>query len=198
MSEPSKPKAKRKEPIGFRVKYDGGVPIMHPATASDAERVKPYLRGGDLVFCDFRKPRNYGFHRLAHAIGRMLVENIDGFDHLTPHEALKRVQMEAGAGCETIMVDINTVWSDVMKWIRDNMGDAYVQVLRLALEAIGIKSRQIPVHVPRSLSYESMDQGEFHEVVKTICKYVSRRYWPSLTPEAIEEMAEAMKGDLHP
>jgi hypothetical protein len=44
--------------------------------------------------------------------------------------------------------------------------------------------------VPRSLSFESMDEGEFKGVIASMCVYVSRKYWPSLSPEKIEAMAE--------
>ena len=44
--------------------------------------------------------------------------------------------------------------------------------------------------IPRSLSFESMDESEFGEVFQGFCKYVSRTYWPSMEPEAIERMAE--------
>lgn len=43
--------------------------------------------------------------------------------------------------------------------------------------------------LPRSLSYESMDEGEFQEVMGRICQFVCERYWPTETPEAIERMA---------
>lgn len=46
--------------------------------------------------------------------------------------------------------------------------------------------------IPRSLSYESMDQGEFYEVMKGFCRYIAEHYWPTLTPEQIEDMSGAM------
>lgn len=46
--------------------------------------------------------------------------------------------------------------------------------------------------VPQSLSFESMDEARFHDVIAALCSYVSRTYWPTLTPEAIENMAGAM------
>lgn len=60
------------------------------------------LGWGEIVFAELRKPRNPGFHRLAHAIGGMAADNIDGFSGMTSHQALKRLQMESGAGCEEI------------------------------------------------------------------------------------------------
>lgn len=48
------------------------------------------------------------------------------------------------------------------------------------------------IKIPKSLSYENMDQGEFEEVMKGISRYISEVYWPSMTAEQIEEMADAM------
>lgn len=45
--------------------------------------------------------------------------------------------------------------------------------------------------IPRSLSFESMEDGEFHEVIAAMCGYVSRVYWKSCTPAQIEAMAGA-------
>lgn len=44
---------------------------------------------------------------------------------------------------------------------------------------------------PRSMSFENMDDSQRREAVLAMCRYISKRYWPSLTPEAIEEMAES-------
>ena len=44
--------------------------------------------------------------------------------------------------------------------------------------------------IPRSLSFESMDQGQFSEVITAMCVYVADRYWPGVEPERIQQMAE--------
>ena len=46
--------------------------------------------------------------------------------------------------------------------------------------------------VPRSLSFESMDEGEFREVMRGLCRYIAATYWPSCTPEQVEQMAGCM------
>lgn len=48
----------------------------------------------------------------------------------------------------------------------------------------------VPYRVPRSLSFASMDEGEFKATVRQFCEYVSRRYWPQCSPDEIERMAE--------
>jgi len=72
-----------------------------PASGSVAEELRERgYKVGDLVFADFTKPRNPGFHRLAHALGKLLAENLDAFDGMPAHAVLKRLQWEANAGCD--------------------------------------------------------------------------------------------------
>jgi hypothetical protein len=44
--------------------------------------------------------------------------------------------------------------------------------------------------IPRSLSFESMDEGEFNEVIGGMARHVVKRYWPGLTAEQVQRMAE--------
>lgn len=46
--------------------------------------------------------------------------------------------------------------------------------------------------VPKSLSFVSMDDGEFHEVFTAMTHYLSKTYWPSCSPDEIERMAELL------
>ena len=45
--------------------------------------------------------------------------------------------------------------------------------------------------IPRSLSFEVMDEDEFNAAARGICRTIAERYWPTLSPEAIDEMAES-------
>ena len=78
-----------------------------------------------------KKPRNPGFHRLAHALGKLVAENIEDFDGMSAHSTIKRFQLESNVACEEIAYRIN--------------GMSVIQ------------------RIPRSLSFESLDDGEFHE-----------------------------------
>ena len=49
----------------------------------------------------------------------------------------------------------------------------------------------VMVRTPRSLSFASMDDGEFREVMAGLCRHVAKTYWPSCTPEQVEAMASA-------
>ena len=46
--------------------------------------------------------------------------------------------------------------------------------------------------IPRSLSFESMDEAEFHDAAKNICRFIAERYWTGMEDGAIMTMAEAM------
>lgn len=133
-----------------------------PADATTIGRLRSRgFKNGDLIFAEFKKPRNPKFHRLAHQLGILCAENLDAFDGCEPHAVLKRLQIEANVGCDEIA---------------------------LVMPGIG------PCHyrVPRSLSYESMDEGQFHEVVRGMCRHIASVYWKDLDAEAIENMASAM------
>lgn len=58
------------------------------------------------VRAELKQPRNPAFHRLAHAVGHLMVDNVEGFESLSAHDALKRLQREAGVACEEIEVDL--------------------------------------------------------------------------------------------
>lgn len=58
------------------------------------------------VRAELKQPRNVAFHRLAHALGHLLVDNVEAFRDLGAHEALKRVQRDAGVCCEPFEIDL--------------------------------------------------------------------------------------------
>lgn len=119
---------------------------------------------GDVLAADLSKLRNPAFHRLVHRIGRLAVANIEAFKNGDAHDAIKRMQVEAGIACIQQVAD---------------------------LPAVG----KCLVTIPRSLSFSSLDEGEFREVARAICRHISEKYWPTMTPEAIEEMAESFVDD---
>lgn len=78
--------------------------------------------------------------------------------------------------------------------------DAHQVLKRLQLEGnIGCEELGVMVpgvglammRFPLSLSFESMDDGERHEVARAMCRHISEKYWPQLTPDQVEEMAES-------
>ncbi len=79
-----------------------------PADRYSAEALKARKLGpGDVVFAVLRKPRNPKHHRLAHALGQLLVENLDEFAELDAHSVLKRVQLEADIACDQMAINLD-------------------------------------------------------------------------------------------
>lgn len=157
MTDKKKPKSK---PERFPLRIVKGAFLPADQTTLKRLRDKKFSTG-DIVFVEFRKPRNPKFHRLAHALGRLICENIAAFEDLDPHKVLKRLQIEARVGCEEMAI--------------------YVPGVGMCLHL-----------TPKSLSFESMDEGEFHEVMQGFCRHISKVYWPSLSAEQIESMAACM------
>lgn len=129
------------ERIAMRVQKGGLVPADGLSQAR--LRARNY-HAGDVVFIEVKKPRNPKFHRLVHAFGELVVENIEDFAGYDPHRAIKRLQMESGVGCEEMLY-----------------------------KAAG---QTILQRIPRSLSFESMEQGEFSEMYTALCRHVAEKY----------------------
>ena len=69
---------------------------------------------------------------------------------------------------------------------------------RIACDEIGIMVQgfgMVIQFIPRSLSFDTMDEEEFHTAARGICRTIAERYWPTLSAEAIEEMAESFVGE---
>lgn len=66
---------------------------------------------------------------------------------------------------------------------------------RIACDEIGV---MVPGYgmviqfIPRSLSFDSMDEAEFHDAARQICRLIAERYWSNMEPEKIEQMAGCM------
>lgn len=44
---------------------------------------------------------------------------------------------------------------------------------------------------PLSLDFETVDDGERHAIAMKFCRWIAEKYWPGMTAEAIEEMADS-------
>ena len=70
---------------------------------------------------------------------------------------------------------------------------------KVACEEIGISVANYGMVIqliPRSLSFESMDEGEYLIAARSICRTIAERYWPELTEDQIAEMAESFVGEV--
>ena len=136
-----------------------------PADAHSQQRLRERgYRVGDVLAAELAKPRSPGFWRLAHRIGTLCAQSIDAFNGLNAHQAIKKIQADAGLECDVTHTDI---------------------------PGLGVLvSKQ-----PRSLSFESMEQGQFYEFTRAACRHIASTYWPHLTAEAVQEMADTFPDD---
>ena len=69
---------------------------------------------------------------------------------------------------------------------------------KVACEEIGISVANYGMVIqliPRSLGYESMDEGEYQQAARGICRTIAERYWKELDEDQIAEMAESFIGE---
>ena len=154
------PVKRRPERIALRI--DKG--CLRPADGLSQERLR--ARGyhvGDVVFAELKKPRNPGFHRLVHALGKLVAENIEDFAGMSAHAVIKTLHY-AKVACEEIAYRMN--------------GMSVIQ------------------RIPRSLSFESMEEGEFREVFGGICRHIGKTYWGGLSADEVQAMIELMPTEI--
>jgi hypothetical protein len=95
--------ASKPEKIMLRV--DKGALVPADQFASKLLRERKYAIG-DIVSAVITKPRNPGFWRLAHQLGTLVVENIEGFEGMDSHKAIKRLQREAMIECDEFVFNV--------------------------------------------------------------------------------------------
>jgi hypothetical protein len=167
MSAGQRPKKRPRRPIYLRcevlVRPETGeaVRAWTALTKWDARAMKDRgYHAGTEVRAEMKKPRNPMFHRLAHAMGALMVDQHAAFEGTSAHDALKRLQMESGAACEVVEYELP-----------DGLGT--------------LKRKE-----PRSLAFDEMDEGLFQEVMRTIVAHIRAKYWPELSEDAIAELID--------
>lgn len=61
---------------------------------------------GEVIQAKIQQRRNPKFFRLAHQVARLARKNLEGFDYLDDHGALKRLQLEAGVQCQEMDINV--------------------------------------------------------------------------------------------
>lgn len=112
-AQAAKRKPKPKRPVYFQVRK-----LIDPATGEEfgclvpRHRIDKRLmkergyRVGDELRGTLTKPRNAKFHRLVHALGGLVADQIEAFQGVGCHEVIKRLQREAGICCETQEIEL--------------------------------------------------------------------------------------------
>lgn len=120
---------------------------------------------------DIKASRNAAFHRLAHVIGHLQVDNVEAFRDLDAHAALKQVQLESGICCEMVEMDATPVVKALLDATETVLGAGARKMLAAVLPEI----RTIPVKVAQSLAFDSMEE-DFATFFKGITAWIGDHY----------------------
>ena len=129
-------------------------------------------RAGREYRLEIKESRNAAFHRLAHVIGHLLVDNVEGFRDLDAHAALKQLQLESGICCEIVEMDASPVVKALLDAAEVVLGAGARRVLAGVLPEI----RTIPVKVPQSLAFDSMEEEDFGRFFTGITAWIGVHY----------------------
>lgn len=92
-------------------------------------------RPGDHVKAEIKQVRNLQFWRFVHLLGGWLADNVEDYEGLDSHEAVKKLQRDSGIGCDTTRSDV-----------RDHDGKLLYRVVS---------------HQPHSLAFDCMSEDVF-------------------------------------
>lgn len=190
MSAQPKPEQKRRRRVrGIPMRVVKGAFVPADLMAWQALRRKK-LKTDSVVLVDVHQLRNPKFNRLVHKLGQLCVVNLEAFEHLDAHGAIKKVQMEADLCCEQYGVSADHLWGMVSDWIIEQTG----QLVRPALVLIGqmIQGKTIPARVPQSIAFSEMPEDEFHRLYTGMCAHIAKTYWPDLDADRVAALAELM------
>lgn len=162
-----KPKSTRK-PVYFRVEK-----LIRPGTGEEVGALVP------LFACDKNAMRQRGY-----AVGSELRAELKKRRNVKFHRLghaigeLVRSQIDGFDATDA---------HDAFKQMQRECG-ASCEEIEIDLGPLG----KAPVKVAKSISFDEMDEGEFRELVAAVCGHIARKYWPAMTAEQVEAMAELM------
>jgi hypothetical protein len=163
-AKPRKP-AKQRKPIYFKVEKlvrastGEEVGALVPLTEWDAQamRARKYRKNTE-VRALLTKPRNGWMLRITHALGGLVIANVEGFEHFGEdnHGAFKELQKRSGLCCDEMRLDLGT---------------------------LGI----VPVKVAQSISYDEMEDEDFNKLALGVCEYI-RNEFDGVPPDDLEKI----------
>lgn len=110
-----RPKAKPKPPPLYLVARKLKDPVTGqivgafvPASDADSHFLRERgFKNNERIRVVMSKPRNERFNRLVHGMGHIIVENLEGYENLRSHDAIKKLQVEARIYCETEQLEFD-------------------------------------------------------------------------------------------
>lgn len=118
------------------------------------------FRIGHEYRAEIKQSRNVKFHRLAHALGHLLVDNVEQFAGKSAHDALKQVQADSGVCCD---------------------------VERFVIDLGQFGRHEVERNVPRSMAFDDMESDEFSQLFTGLCDYIDAHYSSVMTDEVRAE-----------
>jgi hypothetical protein len=144
-----------------------------------------------VVRAILQRPRNGWMHKVAHVMGGLAKENIEGFERLEAHDALKQLQRESGICCEEHEIDatpvVKAVLASVLAAIEVFIGAPARKMVEEGMEDVTPSISTLRIKEALSIAYDSMDEIEFERLVFGICDYIRKTY-DGIPPEALEEI----------
>jgi len=107
---------------------------------------------------------------------------------MDPHAVLKRLQIESGVECDYTAILIDPVAECVAAFIGQKAGQHMESVVNIAFDVV--RGQVFEQRVARSLSFDSMDEVRFQNVMHALAQWVADRYWPDCSAGEIERMAD--------
>lgn len=149
------------------------------------------FRVGHEYRAEIKQSRNVKFHRLAHAVGHLLVDNVEEFRDLDAHAALKAVQLQSGICCEVIEMDASPIIAAVLAIVDQALGAGAAKVLQAILPEI----KTIPVKRARSLAFDELEEDEFANFFNGITAYIGEHYASVMLDDVRAEYWQMVAGD---
>lgn len=146
---------------------------------------------GREIRAELKQPRNVPFHKLAHVIGHLLVDNVEEFQGKGAHDALKAVQLASNTACDIIEMDATPVISAILDACESLLGQGARKVLAGVLPEI----KTIPVKVARSLAFDEMAEDEFGDFFHGVTEYIGLHYASVMLDEVREEFWRMANGN---
>ena len=132
--------------------------VLEPFNDSTVEFMRSaHFRLGDVVSCEITMSRSPHFLRSMHKMARLLIEQTDTFHGKREHDVIKQLQSESKVGCDVYRGEL-----------KDN-ADVFL------------------LYVPKSLSFDNMDEAEFRAIVDPLIDYVAETYWPNFDLSLLDD-----------
>lgn len=123
------------------------------------------------VRAELKQPRNPKFNRLAHAVGHLLVDNVEKFRGKDSHDVIKIIQADSGVCCdvEKLIIDLGT-----------------------------FGRHEVDRNIPRSIAFDEMEEDEFSGLFEGITAHIAEHYSSVMLDDVRAEFWLMVNGEGRP